>query len=89
MWFLAFAAGYVLGARADKEDFEDVLEALKAVRESEEIRELASVVRGHAGQALRALADLVEHGAGAIGSGEVPIVGAELVDRVRRLMSEP
>jgi len=91
MWFLAFAAGYVLGARADKEEFDDVIVAFKAVRDSEEVRDLASVVRGHAGQALRALADVVEHGVGAAGATDpagITVVSSDLVERVRRMMTD-
>ena len=33
---LAFAAGYVLGARGGSEDFDDVVQAVQAIRQSEE-----------------------------------------------------
>ena len=52
---LAFAAGYVLGARAGSEDFDDVVEALQAIRQSEEFHDLvqqpALPRRAHAARA--------------------------------------
>jgi hypothetical protein len=69
MWFLAFAAGYVLGARADKEEFDDVIVAFKAVRDS----------------------DVVEHGVGAAGATDpagITVVSSDLVERVRRMMTD-
>ena len=38
---IAFAAGYVFGARAGSQDFDDVVQALQAIRESEEFHDLA------------------------------------------------
>ena len=92
IWLVALAAGYVLGARADKEDFDDVVQALRAVLDSEEVHDLVVTVRGHVGHALRNLADIVEqHQAAAtsVRATATSVVGADLVDRVRRLVGEP
>ncbi len=91
MWFMAFATGYVLGARTDKEDFADVIEALRSVRESEEMRELVATLRTHAGHALHGLADLVERRAvddAPIRATATSVLGVEVVERVRRIIGE-
>lgn len=62
MAFLAFAAGYVAGARAGGEDFSDVVRSFEAIRKSEEFNDLVTAVRSHTGQALRRLATVVEEG---------------------------
>ena len=89
-WLIGFAAGYVLGARSDKDDFADVVQALRGVRDSEEVRELVAALRLHFGHALRGVADLVERG-----FDDPPgratataVLGADLVDRVRRMAGE-
>jgi len=92
IWLVALASGYVLGARADREDFDDVVQALRAVLDSEEVHDLVVAVRGHVGHALRNLADIVEqHQAAAtsVRATATSVVGADLVDRVRRLVGEP
>lgn len=88
MWFLAFAAGYVLGARTDKEEFADVVQALRAVRDSDEVRELVASVRTHAGHALRGLAELVERGESSPRATATSVLGVEVVERVRRLIGD-
>ena len=87
IWLVALASGYVLGARADKEDFDDVVQALRAVLDSEEVHDLVVTVRGHLGHALRNLADIVEQ-ATSVRATATSVVGADLVDRVRRLVGE-
>jgi hypothetical protein len=92
IWLVALATGYVLGARADKEDFDDVMQALRAVLDSEEVHHLLVTVRGHAGHALRNLADIVEQHQESVTSPRATataVVGADLVDRVRSLIGEP
>ena len=92
IWLVALASGYVLGARADKEDFDDVVQALRAVLDSEEVHDLVVTVRGHVGHALRNLADIVEQhqeAATSVRATATSVVGADLVDRVRRLVGEP
>lgn len=90
MWLFGFAAGYVLGARAEKEEFDDVVQALRAIRDSEEVRDLIVIVRRHTGQALRGLADVVERRAEASDARATAsvVLGADLVDRVRRMIGE-
>jgi hypothetical protein len=88
MWFLAFAAGYVLGARTDKEEFADVVQALRAVRDSDEVRELVASVRTHAGHALRGFAELVEPGESSPRATATSVLGVEVVERVRRLIGD-
>jgi hypothetical protein len=59
---LAFAVGYVVGARAGNEGFNEVVDSLKAVRDSEEFHALLTAVRDHAGSTLEELATLVKQG---------------------------
>ncbi len=89
-WVLAFAAGYVLGARAEKEDFNDLVQALRAVRDSDEVRDLVITTRAHVGHVLREMADVVESSRGATSDRATAssVLGAELVERVRRLVGE-
>jgi hypothetical protein len=91
MWVIAFVAGYVLGARTDKEEFDDLIQAARAVRDSEEVHALVASVRSHAGHALRGLAELVEQRteAAAPRATATSVLGADLVDRVRKLVGEP
>jgi hypothetical protein len=88
MWFVAFAAGYVLGARTDKDEFADVVQAFKAVRDSDEVRELVVSLRSHAGHALRGLAELVERRESSPRATTTSVLGVEVVERVRRLIGE-
>ncbi|GAC1315948.1 MAG: hypothetical protein NVSMB12_12260 [Acidimicrobiales bacterium] len=78
---LAFAVGYVVGARAGAQDFDDVVRAVEELRHSEEVRDLWAVLRTHAAHTLRTTADMLE-------SGRTPgaDVATDLVDRVRLLM---
>jgi hypothetical protein len=89
-WLLGFAAGYVLGAHGDKEDFGDVARALRAVRDSTEMQELFATVRTHMGHALRGLADVVERNVdeSTYRATATTVLGADLVDRVRRMVGE-
>jgi hypothetical protein len=91
MWMIAFVAGYVLGARTDKDEFDDLIDAARAVRDSEEVRALLASVRSHAGHALHGLAEMVEQRT----AGDDPratatsVLSADLVDRVRKLIGDP
>lgn len=57
---LAWAMGYVVGARSGVHDFDDVVRAFKELRESDEARDLWSVVRSHLAHALRSAAEMLE-----------------------------
>ncbi|HUF32461.1 MAG TPA: hypothetical protein VMN58_04535 [Acidimicrobiales bacterium] len=78
---LAWALGYVVGARSGVKDFDDVVEALKELRDSEEARDLWSVIRTHLAHALRSAAETLE-------APEPPGVEEpnDLVDHVKLLM---
>lgn len=92
IWLMALAAGYVLGARTEKEDFDDVAQALRAVLDSEEVHDLMVTVRGHVGHVLRNLADIVEQHqetSTSVRATATSVIGADLVDRVRRIIGEP
>ena len=76
---LAFAIGYVVGAKAGGRDFDDVLAAARAVRDSDEFSDLVTAVRAHVARTLSDLGDLIE------GNVEEGAEVVDLVDRVRRL----
>lgn len=78
---LAWAVGYVVGAKGGAQDFEDVVQAAKDLRDSDEVRQLWSVLRSHFGRILRSAADMLEEIAGPQPSGD-------LVDRVRLMMKK-
>lgn len=77
---LAFAVGYVVGARAGAQDFDDVVRAVQELRDSEEFRSLGGVLRSHLSHALRSSTELLER-------AEMPESGlaTDLVERVRLL----
>jgi hypothetical protein len=79
--FLAWAVGYVVGAKGGAEDFDDVVQAVKELRDSDEVRQLLSVLRSHLGKLLRSTANMLEEVAGAQPPGD-------LVDRVRLMMKK-
>jgi hypothetical protein len=69
---VAFAAGWVMGARAGSEDYSDVVQSLRAIRESEEFHQLLSALRVHAGQTLRRMADVLDSaGVSELGDGDI------------------
>jgi hypothetical protein len=76
--FVAFAVGYVVGARAGSKDLDQVARALKALSASDEFADVVSAVRSHVGHTLRELAGMIE---GTADEAET----ADLVDRVRHL----
>lgn len=78
---LAWAMGYVVGARSGVHDFDDVRRALKELRDSDEARDLWSVIRGHIAHALKSAAALMEQ-------AEPPSVemANDLVERVKLIM---
>jgi hypothetical protein len=77
---LAFAVGYVVGARAGQQGYDDVVDAIRAVRESEEFAGLVAALRSHGSAMLRQLSDLL--------GGEVELEPdlSNLRDRVRELV---
>jgi len=82
---LAFAAGYVLGARSGSEDFDDVVDAVKAIGRSDEFHDLLHSLRSHAAHTLRELAAQLDR-ADAEGAGLPSITTQDLVDRVKNLV---
>jgi hypothetical protein len=88
-FLVAFAAGYVLGARSGREELEEVIAAFRAVIGSEEVADLVAAARLHLGHTLRELAGVVDGRGGPGDEGpEGPASGDELVERVRRLVRE-
>ena len=82
----AFAAGYVLGARAGSQDFDDVVEALQAIRQSDEFNDLVKSLRSHAAHTLRELATMLDKASGEGGTGFSSMTTQDLVDRVKSLV---
>jgi uncharacterized protein YaaR (DUF327 family) len=82
---IAFAAGYVFGARAGSQDFDDVVQALQAIRESEEFHDLLSSLRSHAAHSLRELASMLEQ-ANTDGRALSSVSTQDLVERVKSLV---
>jgi hypothetical protein len=75
---LAFAAGWLVGARAGPQHQAELLGAWRALRETEEFAALGAAVRAHLAGALRGLADTIE-GTSGLDDGD------DLVERVRSL----
>ena len=78
---LAFAAGWVVGAKAGAQDFRDVTQSLNAIRQSEEFHDLLAALRSHAGQTLRHLADVLEQT-----DRPAALTNDDLVARVRNIV---
>jgi hypothetical protein len=79
-FLLAFAAGYVMGARAGSESLDEVIDAVHAIRESEEFHDLVKALRSHAAHSLRGLATMLEQGREpSVEPGATP----DLLERVR------
>lgn len=77
--FVAFAVGYVLGARTGSRDLDQLREAIAALRESDEFADLVSAARSHASHTLHEIANMVER-------GDTPDIDTDdLVGRVRQL----
>ena len=56
---LAFAVGYVLGARSGAGGLDEIVTSLKDIRDSEEFAAMVHALRSHAGHVLREAAELV------------------------------
>lgn len=74
---LAFAVGYVVGARAGDEGYQEVADAVVAVRRSAEFQGLVRAVRAHAGHVLGELGRRLSPDAAD------PLTVQEVLDRVR------
>ena len=81
---LAFAAGYILGAKAGSDDLDDVIDAVNAIRQSEEFNDLVRSLRSHAEHTLRELASLVERPGATTSMASVTT--EDLVERVKNLV---
>ena len=82
---LAFAAGYIVGARAGSQDFDEVVDAVKALGRSDEFHDLLNSVRAHAAHTLREVAAQLDR-ANAEGAGLPTVSTQDLVDRVKNLV---
>jgi hypothetical protein len=80
---VAFAVGYVVGARGGNEGLDEVIASLKAIRDSDEVKDLALAVRSHVTYTLRELATRLEDGPGG-DDGEADEEG-DLLAQVRNL----
>jgi hypothetical protein len=77
---LAFAVGYVIGARAGSQDFDDVVHAVKEIRGSEEFNGFLSALRSHLSHTLRDVANVIDE-------TQVESVNSQdLVDHVKQLI---
>jgi hypothetical protein len=79
---MAFAMGYVVGARGGNEGLDEVIRSLRAIRDSPEMKDLVEAVRAHVGYTLRELASRMDDGS----SLDLDLDDeGDLVDQVRRL----
>ncbi len=76
---LAFAVGYVVGARAGEEGYQDVVDAISAIRRSEEFQAFVDALRRHAGATLEQLAQRLSS------DGE-PLSVEDVLGRARQLI---
>lgn len=78
---MAFAVGYVVGARAGEAGFREVVDALKAVRDSDEFAAFVAALRAHLGHTFGDLA-------ARLGDDGAPLTMDDVVARVRQLVNE-
>ena len=79
---MAFAMGYVVGARGGNEGLDEVIRSLRAIRDSPEMKDLVEAVRAHVGYTLRELASRMDDDERL----DLDLDGeGDLVDQVRRL----
>ena len=79
---LAFAFGWVVGARGGQRGYDEVVDAVRAVLESEEFHGLLEATKSHVGHVMR------EVGAQLSGEGdELPTVD-DVLGRVRAMMGK-
>lgn len=79
---LAFAVGYVVGARSGTRGYDEVVSSLKAVRDSEEFQAFLAAMRSHVSFTLQDLSVR-------IGDGDQPLTMQDVLDRVRGLVQQP
>ncbi len=77
---LAFAVGWVVGARGGRQGFDEVVEAVHAVRESEEFKALLEAAKSHAGHVLNEIAAQLQ------GDADEPVGVDDVLARVRSMM---
>jgi hypothetical protein len=77
---LAFAVGYVVGARGGERGYQDVVAALRELRDSEEFSNLVDALRSHVGGTL-------EEVAGWLTDRDEPVTVESVLDRARRLVA--
>ena len=77
---IAFAAGFVVGARTGKKEFDDLTSSLRALRDSQEFADVVAAGRSHVSHGLRELASVLD-GAASANTGE----SEDVVTRVKVL----
>jgi hypothetical protein len=77
---IAFAAGFVVGARTGKKEFEDLTTSLRALRDSQEFADVVAAARAHMSHGLRELASVLD-GAASASAGD----SEDVVTRVKVL----
>jgi hypothetical protein len=80
--FLAFAIGYVIGARAGSKDLDEVVQSLKAIGRSDELADVVSAVRSHVSHTLHEFATMVDS------EGARPGETGDLVEHVRKMFGQ-
>jgi len=71
---IAFAAGFVVGARTGKKEFEDLTTSLRALRDSQEFADVVAAARTHMSHGLRELASVLDGAASAEGGESEDVV---------------
>jgi hypothetical protein len=77
---LAFAVGYVIGARAGSQDFDDVVQAVHEIRQSEEFGGFVTALRSHLSHTLRDVANVIDE------AQAEKVNAQDLVDQVKQLI---
>jgi hypothetical protein len=80
---LAVMVGYVMGARAGREELDRIGRSLMSLCQSEEFSEVVSAGRAHVGNTLRDLAGIVDHH-----QHDEAETGGDVLSRVRRLVGQ-
>ena len=78
---LAFAVGYVLGARGGNGGLDEIITSLKEIRDSEEFAAMVHALRSHAGHVLREAAEMV-------GVETQSMTMNDLLERVRSIATQ-
>lgn len=80
---VAFAVGYVMGARGGSEEFDEVVESIKAILGSEAFSDFVAALRFHAAHTLREVAAMLERPRAGSGGTDTP----DLVQQVNSLIN--